>query len=140
MVSSLYLLLHPCVETALELALDGLGHGLGKVLNIGLVETSHRDAAVAGKVDVGLLGEGINLLGREAGEREHANLRLDVAPLAGSVELNELVVKLLTHVDNAVGHELDLGEPLSLELGRGKDGGDEASTAGEMSETVPSIS
>lgn len=44
-------------------------------------------------------------------EREHANLRFDVTPLARSLELDEGIVEGRTHGDDTVCHSLDLGQP-----------------------------
>jgi hypothetical protein len=44
-------------------------------------------------------------------KRKRTDLRLDVSPLSRSVQLDKLVVELLSHVDDSVGHPLDLGKP-----------------------------
>jgi hypothetical protein len=80
------------------------------------VEAGHRDAAVGGHVDVRLLRERLRLRLREPGEAEHADLLLDVRPLAGRVERDERVVQLVAHADDAVRHALDLALPLRVQL------------------------
>jgi hypothetical protein len=64
---------------------------------------------------------------------EHADLLLDVRPLARSIEVDKRVVQLITHADDAVGHALDLGFPLAVELGIAEDG---AGNAGTMERRV----
>ena len=61
-----------------------------------------------------LLGERLSLRRVEASEAEHADLRLDVAPLSGGVEVDEGVVELVAHADDAVSHALDLALPLPV--------------------------
>ena len=39
------------------------------------------------------------------------DLRLDVSPLSRRVELDQLVVQLLSHGNDSVSHSLDLAEP-----------------------------
>lgn len=41
------------------------------------------------------------------------DLRLDVFPSSRSLELNELVVQLLSHRDDPVGHLLDFAQPIA---------------------------
>lgn len=55
-------------------------------------------------VDVGLLGERDRLRRRQAGKGEHADLALDVLPVAGRVVPNEAGIKGVAHLDNPVGH------------------------------------
>lgn len=39
------------------------------------------------------------------------DLRLDVPPFSGSLQLNEKVVKLFSHGNDTIGHLLHLSEP-----------------------------
>lgn len=52
-----------------------------------------------------------NLLGRETGEAEHANLVGDVIPVVRGSERGEMGFELGAHGNDAVGHEFDLAEP-----------------------------
>jgi hypothetical protein len=95
-----------------QLSLDGLGDVLGKVLEVVLVETGHRDSSVTGPVfrnetfntvamkpatqltarshvDRSLSGEGVDGLGLETGETEHSDLVGDVLPTSGGVHVLE---------------------------------------------------
>jgi hypothetical protein len=99
------------------------------VLDIVGVESSHRNTAVSGEVDVGLLGEGIALGGSQASKaavdkhrnrvsyalvnwvspatrhpREHADLALDVTPFSRSVPVHQAVVERVSHRDDAISH------------------------------------
>ena len=72
-----------------------------------------------------LLGKLVHLLGGQAGVGEHADLGGDVAPVVLGAELLEVLLEEGAHLDDAVGHLLDLGEPLLVELGGVEDlGGD----------------
>ena len=42
------------------------------------------------------------------------DLRLDVTPFAGSLELDQQVVELLSHGNDPVGHLLDFAKPTTL--------------------------
>lgn len=95
-----------------QLSLDGLGDVLGKVLEVVLVETGHRDSSVTGPmfrdeklstvalktarhlaanshVDRSLSSEGVDGLGLETGETEHPDLVGDVLPASGGVHVLE---------------------------------------------------
>jgi len=92
-----------------------LGHGmdgLSEVVNIGGSDTGDRDAAVLGEVDVVLLGEPVNLGRGEAGVAKHADLVGDVLPVLLATKLLKAVAQLLSHADNAVGHQFDLLIPI----------------------------
>lgn len=78
-----------------------------------------------------LLGQLIHLLGGQAGVGEHADLAGDVAPVVLAAELLEVLLEEGAHLDDAVGHLLDLGEPLLVELGGVEDlGGDAGAVNG----------
>lgn len=95
-----------------QLSLDGLGDVLGKVLEVVLVETGHRDSSVTGPVsrdgklstaaikpatqsaarshvNRSLSGEGVDGLSLETGETEHSDLIGDVLPASGGVHVLE---------------------------------------------------
>ena len=66
---------------------------------------------------MGLLNEGFGLGGSQASETEHSDLALDVAPLSGSVVGGgQEVVESITHIDDPIGHNLDLRLPLPVKL------------------------
>ena len=73
-----------------------------------------------------LLGELVHLLGLEAGVGEHADLAGDVAPVVLAAELLEVLLEQGAHLDDAVGHLLDLAEPLLVQGGRVEDLGRDA--------------
>jgi hypothetical protein len=52
------------------------------------------------------------LLIQKKGHNRLTDLRLDVTPFSRSFELDKLVVQLFSHVDDSVGHSLDLGQPV----------------------------
>ena len=56
-----------------------------------------------------------HLLGSQAGVGEHANLGCDMAPVVLAAELLEVLLEESAHGDDAVGHALDLTEPLLVE-------------------------
>jgi hypothetical protein len=91
-------------------------NSLGKVLDIVSVQTRHADASVLRHVDVVLLAQRKDLVLGETSEREHADLIGNVVPCAGSLELLELRLQRLAHLDNATGHGAEIAFPLSEEL------------------------
>lgn len=103
---------------------------LGKVLDIVRVQASHADTAVLSHVDVVLLAQRQDLLLAEAGEGEHADLVGDVVPRAGSLELVELLLERLAHLDDAAGHGAKIAFPLGEELLIVEDCGGDASSVG----------
>ena len=103
---------------------------LGEVLNIVRVQASHADAAVLGHVHVVLLAQRQDLLLAEAGEREHADLIGDVVPCAGSLELVELLLQRLAHLDDAARHGAEIAFPLGEELLVVEDCGGDAGAVG----------
>lgn len=109
----------------LRLAND-LVNGLGKVLDIPRVETSHADAAVLGHVDVGVLAQLQDLGLAETGEAEHADLVGDVVPGARGAELLELGTQDLAHLDDAAGHGAQVVLPLGEQGGVVEDGAGDA--------------
>lgn len=56
-----------------------------------------------------------HLLSGQTGVGEHADLAGDVAPVVLAAELLEVVLEQGAHLDDAVGHALDLAEPLLVE-------------------------
>ncbi len=62
-----------------------------------------------------VLGQLGHLLGSQSSVGEHANLRCDVAPVVLAAKLLEVLLEESTHGDDAVGHALDLTEPLLVE-------------------------
>ena len=62
-----------------------------------------------------LLGQNIHLLGLQSSVCEHTNLGCDVAPVVLAAELLEVLLEESAHGDDAVGHALDLTEPLLVE-------------------------
>ena len=70
---------------------------------------------------------------RTAGEREHADLRLDVAPLAGRLEADEQVVQALAHRNDPVGHLFHFRQPERVEVWRRQDGLYELGATGSVS-------
>jgi len=62
-----------------------------------------------------LLRQHVHLLGLEAGVGKHADLAGDVGPVARAAEGLEVLLEQGAHADDAVGHALDLGQPLLVE-------------------------
>lgn len=114
------------VERSL-LELGDLSHRLGEVLDGGGGDTSHGDATVAGHVNVVLGGELVALLGGESRVAEHADLLGDVGPVASGAGGLEVVNEEVAHLDDSIGHDLNVLAPLGGEVGVSEDGGDEAS-------------
>ena len=113
-----------------RLALDVVD-GLCEPLDVAGCDTRNRDTAVLGGVDGVLLGKRRHLLGREASVGEHADLAGDVGPVVLGAELLEVVLEERAHLDDAVGHALDLAEPLLVQLGVVEDlGGDAGAVDG----------
>lgn len=81
------------------------------------VDTANRDTAVAGAVDAELLGETVDLLRGQSSVAEHTDLGGDVVPVALRAKLLQFVLEEAAHGDHAVGHLLDLTEPLGAQLG-----------------------
>ena len=69
-----------------------------------------------------------HLLGGQAGVGEHANLGCDVAPVVLAAELLEVLLEESTHGDDAVGHALDLTQPLLVQRRVVEDLGGDAGT------------
>ena len=97
------------------LTLD-LVDGLGETTDVLAGNTGDTDTAVFGGVDAVLLGELVHARGIEAGVGEHADLRGDVAPVVLAAEPLKVLLEQGTHGDDAVGHLLDLTEPLLVQL------------------------
>lgn len=108
-----------------NLTLD-LVDGLSKATNVLAGNASNTDAAVLGGVDRVLLSKLGHLLGGQAGVCEHADLAGDVAPVVLASELLEVVLEQSAHLDDAVGHALDLAQPLLVEGGVVEDGAGDA--------------
>lgn len=65
-----------------------------------------------------LLGQLVHLLRGQASVRKHADLGGDVVPILLAAEVLEVLLEERAHGDDAVGHALDLAEPLLVELWR----------------------
>ena len=94
--------------------------------DVGRVETSHRDTAVLGKVDVVLTRHACYLGGLQAREAEHTNLARDVTPRQSGPRLAELVAQRRAHCDDPVGHGLALSPPLRRQRAVGENDFDDA--------------
>lgn len=101
---------------------------LGQTLHVASGDTSDGDTAVLGGVDGVLLGQNIHLLRLQTGEGEHADLAGDVGPIVLAAELLEVRAQQGAHLDDAVGHTLDLAEPLLVQSGIVHDGGGDTGT------------
>lgn len=108
-----------------DLTLD-LEDGLSKTADVLAGDASNADAAVLGGVDGVLLGKLGHLLGGQAGVGEHADLAGDVAPVVLAAKLLEVVLEQGAHLDDAVGHALDLTQPLLVERRVVEDGAGDA--------------
>jgi hypothetical protein len=117
--------LFPRSQVGLNLTLD-LVDGLGKTADVLASDASNTDAAVLGGVDGVLLGELSHLLGGQAGVCEHADLAGDVAPVVLAAKLLEVVLEQGAHLNDAVGHALDLTQPLLVEGGVVQNGAGDA--------------
>lgn len=109
------------------LTLD-LEDGLGKTANVVRGDTGDGDTAITSGVDGVLLCELVHLLGSQASVGEHADLVGDVVPVVLGAELLKVGLEEGAHLDDAVGHILDLAEPLLVELGVAEDGAGDAGT------------
>jgi hypothetical protein len=99
-----------------DLTLD-LVDGLSKATNVVGSDTSNAYAAVLGGIDAVLLGQLLHAGGVETSVGEHADLRGDVAPVLAAAKLLEVLFEESPHGDDAVGHLLDLTQPLLVEGG-----------------------
>ena len=108
---------------------DGM-NGLSQVVDIAGGDTSNRDAAILGEVDVVILDELVNLGGGETSVTEHSNLVSHVVPVLLAAKLFQTGTELLPHADDAVSHHLDLLIPLGAELRGGQHGGGKPGTVG----------
>lgn len=111
----------------IRLTLDGVD-GLCEPLDVVGGDTSNGDTAVLGGVNGVLLGQSRHLLGGEPSVGEHADLAGDVGPVVLGAELLEVVLEERAHLDDAVGHALDLTKPLLVQLGVVEDLGGDART------------
>lgn len=75
-----------------------------------------------------LLRQLIHLLSSQAGICKHADLGGDVVPILLAAELLKVVLEERAHLDDTVGHALDLAEPLLVELWVVQDLGRDAGT------------
>jgi len=73
-----------------------------------------------------LLGKLVHLLRSQAGVGKHANLAGDVTPVMLRTELLQVLLEQGAHLDDAIGHALNLNEPLLVQLGRIEDLGSDA--------------
>lgn len=114
------------------LTLD-LEDSLSQTTDVGAGDTRHGDTSILGRVHGVLLSQPVHLLGRHASVGEHADLRGDVAPVVLAAELLEVVLEEGAHGDDAVGHALDLAEPLLVEGRVAEDlGGDSGAVDGRV--------
>ena len=82
-----------------------------------MVQSCHRDSSGRGHVDVEVVHHGLALLLTQSSEREHANLRGDVVPVAWNFILNQLLLELTPHRTDSAGDLLQFFEPfLSQDL------------------------
>lgn len=109
-----------------NLTLD-LVDSLSQPTNVLARDTSNGDSAVLGSIHAVLLGQLVHLLRGQAGVGEHADLAGDVGPVVLGAELLEVLFEESAHGDDAVGHVLDLDQPLVVELGGVEDLGSDAS-------------
>lgn len=99
-----------------------LEDGLGETSDVAGGDTGDTDSAVLGSVYAVLLGQLVHLLRLETGECEHADLAGDVAPVLLAAKLLEVLLEQSAHGDDAVGHALDLAQPLLVQGGVVEDG------------------
>ena len=114
-------------DQSIDLTLDVVD-SLGEVVDVGAGNTGDGDTAILGEVDRVVLSDLLDLLSRQAGVGEHADLGGDVGPVVLGAELLELLAEESAHGDDAIGHALDLTLPLRVELGVVEDLGGETGT------------
>lgn len=108
-----------------------LGHlvyALGQVLDVLACHTSHGDATVLGQVHAVILYQAIDLLRCQSGETEHTNLIDNVLPVACGAQLLQVGLEVGAHIDDAIGHALDILKPLATQIGAVQNLGSNAST------------
>lgn len=110
-----------------SLALDAV-NGFGQSADVVRGNASDGNATILGGVDRELLGELIHFLSGHAGVCKHANLAGDVRPVMLGAQLLQVLLKKSTHGNNAVGHTLDLAEPLLVQFGVAQDLGSDTGT------------
>lgn len=101
---------------------------LSQPANVLTRDTSNGYPAILGSVHARLLGQLGHLLGVQAGVGEHADLVRDVVPAVLAAELLEVLLEQGAHGDDAVGHALDLAQPLLVEGRVVEDGRGDAGT------------
>lgn len=112
---------------------SNLEDGLGQALHVASGDTGDGDTAVLGGVDGVLFDESRHLLGLQTGEGEHADLAGDVGPVVLAAQLLEFLAEQAMHLDEAVGHALELAEPLLVQNGVVHDGeGDAGAVDGRV--------
>lgn len=88
-----------------------------EVAHVVVRNTSDRNAAILGQVDMVLVHKLVDLLWRDTQEGKHADLVRNVLPVVlGAVLLVQQRLERTAHVVDAVSHALDLLEPLSVQL------------------------
>ena len=107
---------------------SNLVDGLGQPLDVAGSDTGNTDSAVFGGIHTVLLGKRIHLLRLQTGVGEHTNLAGNVAPVVLATELLEVLLQQSTHLDDAVGHALDLAKPLLVQCRVVQNGAGDAST------------
>ena len=122
-----------------------LVYSLGKALDVTAGDASNGDSAILGSVDrmlewlakglsksihstTHLLGQYIHLLGLQTSVCEHADLGRDVAPIVLAAQLLEVLLQQSAHGDDAIGHILDLAQPLLVQSRVVQDFGSDART------------
>mmetsp|Transcript_49085 Transcript_49085/g.113434 ORF Transcript_49085/g.113434 Transcript_49085/m.113434 type:complete len:449 (+) Transcript_49085:398-1744(+) len=89
--------------------------GRGDVPDVTRRHAGHRNAPIARDVDGVLSFESLHLLGGEARETEHADLRSHVAPVSSAARRLERRLQGRAHVDDPPRHRRTLCSPLRLE-------------------------
>ena len=87
-----------------------------EVAHVVVRNTSDRNAAILGQVDMVLVHKLVDLLWRDTQEGKHADLVRNVLPVVlGAVLLVQQRLELTAHVVDTVSHTLDFLEPLGVQ-------------------------
>lgn len=108
--------------------LGDLVNGLSKTLDVVGSNTSDRYTSIHSAVHTVFLRKLLDLLGLEAGIAEHTDLGCDMLPVVLRTKLLEVLLKKLTHLDDALSHTINLLKPLRVELRVVQDLGSNAGT------------
>merc|ERR1719189_1911527 len=90
---------------------DDLIDAIDHVLDVALVQPGEGDTTRLQQIDVMLLNQALALRGRQACEREHADLISDVVPRPGRALLLQALPQQSPDFENAVRHALQLNLP-----------------------------